>query len=155
LHRVNPNAMPYIICDLDGTLSDISHREHHVRGKRKNWKRFFEGIPQDEISDVVADIVRHYYATHKIVFVSGRPSHTRKDTVEWLGRCIPEITEYELHMRPDGDFRADNLIKGEIYENELKPRLGEPFFILDDRDQVVKMWRSKGLICLQVAEGDF
>lgn len=147
--------MPYIICDLDGTLSDIRHREHHVRGKRKNWKRFFEGIPEDAISEVVADIVRHYSLTHAIVFVSGRPESTRDNTVKWLARCVPDIKDYELHMRPDGDFRADNLIKAEIYERELKPRLGAPFFVLDDRDQVVRMWRQHGLICLQVAEGDF
>jgi hypothetical protein len=147
--------MDYIICDLDGTLSDIRHREHHVRGKRKNWSRFFEGIPDDAVSEVVADIVRHYSRTHKIIFVSGRPESTRDNTVAWLARCIPDVEEYELHMRPDGDFRADNLIKAEIYERDLKPRLGEPFFVLDDRDQVVRMWRGHGLICLQVAEGDF
>jgi hypothetical protein len=28
-------------------------------------------------------------------------------------------------------------------------------YVLDDRNQVVDMWRSIGLICLQVAEGDF
>ena len=27
--------------------------------------------------------------------------------------------------------------------------------VLDDRNQVVKMWRENGLTCLQVAEGDF
>jgi hypothetical protein len=147
--------MPYIICDLDGTLSDIRHREHRVRGKRKNWKRFFEGIPEDAISEVVSDIVRHYRHTHAIVFVSGRPESTREATLKWLERCIPEVREYELHMRPDGDFRADNLIKSEIYEKELLGRLGAPFFVLDDRDQVVRMWREHGLICLQVAEGNF
>jgi hypothetical protein len=145
----------YIICDLDGTLSDIAHREHHVRGKRKDWKRFFEGISEDAISEVVADIVRHYTTSHKIIFVSGRPERTREATKKWLARCIPEVKEYELHMRPDGDFRADTIVKSEIFERELLPRLGKPFFILDDRDQVVRMWREKGLICLQVAEGDF
>jgi hypothetical protein len=147
--------MPYIICDLDGTLSDIRHREHHVRGKRKNWKKFFEGISQDEVSKVVADMVRHYRSTHDIVFVSGRPDDTRTQTVDWLDRRVPDIRPYELHMRKAGDYRADTLIKDEIYERELRPRLGEPFFVLDDRDQVVAMWRKKGLICLQVAEGAF
>jgi hypothetical protein len=27
--------------------------------------------------------------------------------------------------------------------------------VLDDRDQVVTMWRGLGLTCLQVAPGDF
>ncbi len=28
-------------------------------------------------------------------------------------------------------------------------------FVMDDRQRVVDMWRSKGLKCLQVAPGDF
>jgi hypothetical protein len=29
------------------------------------------------------------------------------------------------------------------------------FLVLDDRDQVVKMWRERGFRCLQVANGNF
>jgi hypothetical protein len=147
--------MEYIICDLDGTIADIRHRRHHAEGKKKNWKKFFEGIPHDDLAEVVADILKHYVKTHRIVFVSGRPEHTRSDTEAWLFKHVPFVKNYELHMRADGDFRADNLVKSEIYEEQIKPEHGEPFFVLDDRDQVVKMWREKGLICLQVAEGDF
>ena len=28
-------------------------------------------------------------------------------------------------------------------------------FVVEDRDQVVKMWRSLGLTCFQCAKGDF
>ncbi|WP_446680100.1 phosphatase domain-containing protein [Cellulomonas biazotea] len=35
----------------------------------------------------------------------------------------------------------------------------EPHFdvigVVDDRRSVVEMWRSRGLVCFQVAEGDF
>ena len=145
----------YIICDLDGTIADIAHREHHAQGKRKNWKAFFAGIPDDEVAEVVADILKHYVTTHKIVFVSGRPEHTRDDTEQWLKKHVPFIKKYDLFMRGDGDFRVDNIIKSEIYDRDIEPEYGAPFFILDDRDKVVRMWRGKGLICLQVAAGDF
>jgi hypothetical protein len=147
--------MDYIICDLDGTLADISHREHHAQGHRKNWQKFFEGIPDDALAEVVADILRHYIKTHKIVLVSGRPEHTREHTESWLKKHVPWLKPIHLHMRPSGDFRPDNIVKAEIYEEQIKPEYGEPFFVLDDRDKVVKMWREKGLICLQVAEGNF
>lgn len=33
-----------IIVDLDGTLANVDHRMHHVRGEgRKNWKRTWPG----------------------------------------------------------------------------------------------------------------
>jgi hypothetical protein len=58
-----------------------------------------------------------------------------------------------LYMRQDGDFRRDDIVKQEILDKYIdKDRV---LFVLDDRDQVVDMWRRNGLTCFQVAEGDF
>ena len=57
-------------------------------------------------------------------------------------------------MRKNGDFRKDFIIKKEIYEKFIKPKY-EVLFVLEDRDQAVKMWREEGLTCLQVAPGNF
>ena len=56
LFKLDPSiSKKAIIIDLDGTLSDISHRAHHVRGEgKKNWKAFFEGIPGDKVNAAVA-----------------------------------------------------------------------------------------------------
>ena len=42
----------------------------------------------------------------------------------------------------------------EIFENDIRPYYNIDY-VLDDRNQVVEMWRSIGLTCLQVAEGNF
>jgi hypothetical protein len=57
-------------------------------------------------------------------------------------------------MRKAGDDRKDSLVKEEIYNNNIAPKYNV-FLVLDDRDQVVKFWRSKGLQCWQVAPGAF
>lgn len=57
-------------------------------------------------------------------------------------------------MRPEGDIRKDSIVKREIFENYIRDYYNIQF-VLDDRNQVVEMWRSLGLKCLQVAEGDF
>jgi len=57
-------------------------------------------------------------------------------------------------MRSQGDTRPDEIVKREIYEEHIKP-LYNVDFVLDDRNKVVKMWRSLGLKVLQVAEGNF
>jgi len=57
-------------------------------------------------------------------------------------------------MREVGDRRKDTEVKAEIYHRFIEPQY-DVHYILDDRDQVVKMWRSLGLTCLQVAEGAF
>ncbi|HET6510719.1 MAG TPA: polynucleotide kinase [Candidatus Kapabacteria bacterium] len=144
---------PYIICDLDGTLCDISHRQHHAQGKKKNWPKFFAGVKDDKLNEVVAEILARFKDSHDIVFFSGRPEKCRVDTLKWMIREA-DIHDPEIHMRADGDFRNDAIVKAEMYE-AVEPKRGKPFFILDDRDRVVKMWRERGLTCLQVAEGDF
>jgi len=57
-------------------------------------------------------------------------------------------------MRETGSTEKDAIIKERIFRKEIEPKY-DVKFILDDRDQVVKMWRSIGLKCLQVAEGAF
>ena len=57
-------------------------------------------------------------------------------------------------MRPENDNRQDSIVKREIFEQYIKG-VYDIEFVLDDRNQVVEMWRSLGLKCLQVQEGDF
>ena len=57
-------------------------------------------------------------------------------------------------MRKGGDKRIDSIVKKELYRKYI-----EPFYrvklVLDDRNQVVDMWRDLGLPCWQVAPGNF
>jgi hypothetical protein len=84
--------------------------------------------------------------------VSGRDGSCRELTENWL--AANNIPFDGLFMRPVGDMRKDSIVKMEIFENEFKGKYNIKF-ILDDRNQVVAMWRSLGLTCLQVADGDF
>ena len=59
-----------------------------------------------------------------------------------------------LYLRKDGDFRTDDVTKREIFDKILTDGF-VPRIALDDRDQVVSMWRSIGLPCFQVREGKF
>jgi predicted kinase len=143
-----------VISDLDGTLCDCEHRRHHVRNGAKNWKAFFAGIKDDPMYGHIADILMRFKPDHKIVFCTGRSKDSQDDTSAWLWNRLPEIKESYLYMRPSGDFRADDVIKEVLLDFEILTRF-TPRFILDDRASVTKMWRRRGLKCLQVAEGDF
>lgn len=57
-------------------------------------------------------------------------------------------------MRPEGDKRKDSIVKAELFDKHIKDNYAVDF-VLDDRNQVVKMWRDMGLKCLQVAPGEF
>lgn len=147
-----------IVCDLDGTLADCEHRVHHVRTKPANWDAFFAGVKDDKLNYPVLHVLdkfMNYEGWHyNIIFCSGRPERCRQDTEDWLlSNCGFFIAQYTLLMRKDGDFRADHIVKQEILDKHIdKERV---LFVLDDRQQVVDMWRRNGLVCFQVAEGNF
>lgn len=144
--------MKTILCDLDGTVADLTHRLHHIQSKPKNWDAFYAACKDDGVYENIANLVKFLGdADCHIIYVSGRREGTRKDTRTWLDNN--KFPPGALLMRSDGDFREDYIVKREIFERELKAY--NIWFVLDDRDQVVKMWRELGLTCLQVKSGDY
>lgn len=157
-----------VICDLDGTLCNVDHRLHFVRreqGVKKDWKGFFDGISGDKVNHWCADILLNLSDSKElqIVYCSGRPDDRRRETVGWLKEndmyslCLSGIdyaTREHLYMRPRNDSRQDNIVKEIILDFEILTRF-EPYFAIDDRQQVVDMWRSRGITCLQCAKGEF
>jgi FMN phosphatase YigB (HAD superfamily) len=152
-----------IIVDLDGTLFDIEHRRKYVDGSlgKKDWKKFYEGIPDDTVnkwclSIIIALLDRSDDGLDKIelIFVTGRPSNHRYETYLKLNAHLSKKQCSNLLMRLEGDFREDYIVKEEIYNEYIKDNY-DVLFALDDRSQVVKMWRKNGIVCLQCAEGNF
>ena len=154
-----------LICDLDGTLCNIEHRRVHVATTPKNWDSFFYGIEDDSVNEAVMSVLQEmtlgncgctYGEQREIIFCTGRPERTRAATVEWLRRADEDRfdpSNYTLYMRKDGDYRPDDIVKEEILNNHIEK--ARVLFVLDDRQQVVDMWRRNGLQCFQVAAGNF
>ena len=140
-----------VLVDMDGTLADVSHRLHWVRGaKKKNWKKFFNEMSKDPPNPVVLEWVQNLVPEYRIVIVSGRPEDYRQATTDWLRRY--KVPFSGLYMRRAGDRRPDHIVKRELLEE-----IGEDHvaFVIDDRNSVCDMWRGSGLTCYQVAEGNF
>jgi hypothetical protein len=140
------NLPKAIICDIDGTLALLGNRN-----------RYDPTTGEDILNDPIANILKVYDSQTvlpvDLIIVTGREEKYREFTKNWLD--ANEISHYkQLYMRKNGDYRKDYIIKKEIYEKEIKGKY-EVLFVLDDRDQVVKMWREEGLTCLQVAYGNF
>jgi hypothetical protein len=138
-----------VIVDIDGTLADCSHRQHFIRGKRKKWRKFFEAASKDRPRiDVVAQ-VREFAKQYKIHLVSGRPEEYRQQTLKWLAHY--RIPFESLHMRENGDYRSDDVVKQEILDLCFDKDNIE--FVIDDRPRVLRMWENNGLKVLDVGDG--
>lgn len=140
-----------IIVDLDGTLANVEHRIHHVRGAgKKNWKKFFEEMSKDEHMEWCRFLTNNLPTT--VILLTGRPADYENVTREWLK--AKEVKYDILLMRSSGDFRPDTVVKKEIYEARVKDFF-DILFVVEDREAVVKMWRDLGLVCLQCQEESY
>lgn len=138
--------------DLDGTLCNIEHRLHHIQNKPKNWPAFFAACVDDAaIPGLIRVVEAMWNAGHTVEIWSGRSDEVRPQTEAWLE--ARGVRYHTLRMRKAGDYRIDNIVKGEWYD-ALQPH-ERPALAFDDRQQVVDMWRSRGVLCAQVAPGNF
>ena len=156
------NTTPCYIFDIDGTLADCSHRVKHIQGKDKNWDKFFNKMEKDNPILPVINLLStiSYHTKNAVILITGRPEKYRDTTLWWLAKNVAHLDitghyeEFKLLMRQDGDYRSDAIIKKEIYDKQIKGTY-DVKGVFEDRKQVVDMWRSLGLTCFQVAEGDF
>jgi hypothetical protein len=140
-----------VIFDIDGTLADISARQHHVRSHPKNWNAFFQGMSKDKpVTSLVRLANILYDAGAYIVLCSGRNERHRTETVRWMEQ--EGVRYHELRLRADDDMRSDVKAKREMLQGLDRSKI---LFVVEDRSRVVDMWRAEGLTCLQCAPGDF
>lgn len=145
--HITDNQLPEaIICDIDGTLAKLERDPHDLKQAHN-----------DILNLPIATIIEVFGAQKlydiRLILLTGRNETSRHVTEKWL--ATNSITHYEqLLMRPQFDFRKDTIVKREMYEQKIKGKY-DVLFVLEDRAQVVEMWRELGLTCLQVDYGNF
>lgn len=139
-----PRKPKAVIFDIDGTLA-----LNRCGRSPYDWHR----VGEDEVNDSVKQVYTALSISgYKIIIVSGRDSVCKSLTEDWLH--LKGISYDELLMRKEGNSEKDSVIKERIFWEQVAPNY-DVQFVVDDRDQVVRFWRSIGLTCLQCAEGDF
>ena len=142
-----PKHLPKaVIWDLDGTLSDDRARAHFVeveQGRKRDWKSYFDAIGEDPPIAASMEVLRALHAAgNRIVFLTGRPEHTRRTTERWLR--ANGLTEYDrLVMRPAGDYRPSSTFK--VSEIAKLRREYELVCAFEDRVDVAEALRGVGL----------
>lgn len=135
-----------MIVDIDGTLAKMNGRSPY------DWDRVGEDKCNEAIRDIAIACI-DYAAVDKFIIFTGRDGSCRQQTEKWLEDN--QIYFDELYIREAGDTRKDSIVKREMFENHIRGKYYVKF-VLDDRNQVVDMWRKDlGITCLQVDYGDF
>lgn len=135
-----PGGPPLAVFDIDGVLADVRHRLRHVRSTPKNWQAFFAEAVDDEPHPEGMELVHRYARDHEVVFLTGRPEHTRPQTEAWLdaqglgGRLVL--------MRPGGDRRPAARVKLAALRRLARER--RVAVVVDDDPLVVETLHEAG-----------
>lgn len=148
---IAPEDAPWcVIADLDGTLALMGDRSPYDES----------GVGNDTPNCDVVHVLRALIETGlDVVFMSGRTEGCRDSTEEWIQRNVLVYDMFRLGsatllMRSVSDNRPDHVVKLELFDKHVRNQY-DVRVVLDDRNSVVKLWRSLGLTCLQVADGNF
>lgn len=140
----NDKPLAYIL-DMDGTIC-------HINGKRNMFD--YNKVIDDDLDERVFETIKTITDSgkYKLIVVSGREDICIDDSKDWLK--FHGIKYDQIFMRPKNDYRKDNVVKLEIYNNYIKDNYNV-IGCFDDRQQVVSMWRDQGLLVYHVADGRF
>lgn len=140
-----PGLPKAIIVDIDGTVADCTG----VRNPYDETKYHLDN-PKADVISLIQDL--HYRTGYKVIFVSGRHMQYVNETETWLYQHVKVPIE-GLFMRYERGTE-DSVIKASLFNNHIRGKYNV-VAVFDDRNRVVQMWRSMGLLVCQVAEGDF
>ena len=149
-----------IIFDLDGTLALIDGRRDHAlkmgKNGKMNWNEFFNpaNIAFDMPNEPVIKMAQLFSQQgFNIVIFSGRSNKTEHTTRSWLSNNRIPFQKLVMRDSETDHFTPDWVLKKDMLDEHVD--INDVFLVVDDRDRVVKLWRSLGLTTFQVADGDF
>ena len=169
-----------VVFDIDGTLADATHRLHFIKDPahwksprlgamgKPDWESFLhtDQVSQDSSIEPIWNVLHALKAMqHRIIFITGRPAFQRDMTNAWLkGKIGPEpelreavgawFEDLVLYMRRPEDRRPSSVVKLELLQEAIADGYN-PTLVFEDRNDDTKMWRDAGLLCCQVADGNY
>ena len=135
----------FAVFDIDGVLADVTHRLHHIRGRRRDWAGFFADAADDPLL-----LEGHRRATdaaldHALIYLSGRPEHLRTVTQQWLERH--KLPAGGLVLRGARDRRPARVLKPALLAQVAAE--GSIAFVVDDDASVCEALRQQGYSVVQ------
>jgi len=136
------------IIDLDGTLSDNSHRKHLIEGQNKEWRKYLEKASEDELIENVTDFLRDLAEDHRIVILTMRSDEVRSQTLDWLKNH--EIPFDKLIMLSEGRWE----ISDSKFKREKLDEIEDPVLAIDDKTSNCEVFENQSLRTYTVEDGE-
>lgn len=148
-----PIGGPTVVLDLDGVISDASHRQHFLAAERssdKDWHGFFHACVDDPVIAAGAALAASIGPEMCLVVLTARIHEIRAATISWLAtNQIPHdwlILRGHREGAPSTEWKADQLEALRVAGADLR-------LCADDDPRNVEMMRGLGIPTLYVPSG--
>jgi hypothetical protein len=149
-----PKGPTLLLCDIDSTVSDSSHRAHLVECAKPDWEAFLEPslVAKDPIvpgSDVAISNILVSLDIDRLFFVTGRNEGLREVTEKWL---LDHGFYYDqVFMRALGNRSMPSKCKEEIVRKEIFHKdefRNAQIIVIDDDPFALDMYAKYGCMTL-------
>lgn len=131
-----------VFIDLDHVICDSAWRDGMMG--TSSWDEYHEASKDDPpVREIVALVNAMSRAGHDVMGFTVRPEKFRLLTNRWM--LEHDVMLSDILMRQDEDFRPAHQIKMEITDGHLRPDL-----VIDDREDVCRAFRERGITVMQV-----
>jgi hypothetical protein len=151
--RVRPGASrsgPAVVLDLDGVISDATHRQTYLRRDPKDWRGFFTAAVDDPVIDSGRALAGSVATDHTVVILTARPAYVADDTERWLVHHAVRhdllITRPTSDRRSSPDYKRDEIVELTRAGYDVK-------LAIDDDIEIVRMYREQGVFAMYVHSG--
>ena len=138
------------IFDLDGTLANIDHRLHYIKGEKKDWDGFYREVPLDSVNKWCHDLMDMLSSTGiRPVLITARKgsSKIKQQTSDWFWKYTSIGTirrEHTYWVREADDYRPDTELKEKCLVEKILPNY-DILFAVDDRESIAQVYRRHGI----------
>lgn len=135
-----------VIVDMDGTLVNVASIRHHVRkpAGEKNFDAFHaESIDCPPNQQAIDYCTKHFHQGDTIIVATGREQKWYDVSFKWCLANMPCPFDGPFHARENGDRHSDVVLKKQLYH--YLDRNYDIRGAIDDRPEIVQLWRSLGL----------
>lgn len=144
-------AKQLIVFDIDGVLSDDSHRHHLLSDDENHGSKKWQMYYDEAVNDAPLTLGRRLHfawetePSVEIYYATGRPERYREATVDWFVKN--DITRdkpnaYHLFMRPDDCYLSNAGLKRSVVDRLGVENIGAWY---DDHPGVIQMLRDWGV----------
>lgn len=137
IYSGTPDKPKAVIIDVDGTIAEMNGRKPY------EWDKVDTDKPRYDIIAMIHGLTDSMNL--KPVFLSGRDSICSHKTYLWIKSYVFDGSEdFPLFMRSIKDHRPDYVVKEKLFWEHVAPEY-DVVSAIDDRPQVLRLWRELGI----------